>query len=59
MKITKIETEIKQIELKTPFKTALRTATHVEIIKSIQAGLEDVKSGKVQPIEKLWNQLDN
>ncbi|MDQ1339420.1 MAG: hypothetical protein QG567_572, partial [Campylobacterota bacterium] len=30
MKITKITTEIKYIELKTPFKTALRTATHVE-----------------------------
>ncbi|MDT8338944.1 MAG: dipeptide epimerase [Sulfurimonas sp.] len=33
MKITKIETEIKQIELKTPFKTALRTATHVEFVR--------------------------
>ena len=33
MKITKIKTEIKQIELKTPFKTALRTATHVEFLR--------------------------
>ncbi|MDD5399764.1 MAG: dipeptide epimerase [Sulfurimonas sp.] len=33
MKITKIETEIKYIELKTPFKTALRTATHVEFVR--------------------------
>jgi L-alanine-DL-glutamate epimerase-like enolase superfamily enzyme len=33
MKITKIKTEIKQIELKTPFKTALRTATHVEFVR--------------------------
>lgn len=33
MKITKIETEVKQIELKTPFKTALRTATHVEFVR--------------------------
>ncbi|MFA5454952.1 MAG: dipeptide epimerase [Sulfurimonas sp.] len=33
MKITKIETEIRRIELKTPFKTALRTATHVEFVR--------------------------
>lgn len=33
MKITKIETEVKHIELKTPFKTALRTATHVEFVR--------------------------
>ncbi|MDQ1244293.1 MAG: L-Ala-D/L-Glu epimerase, partial [Campylobacterota bacterium] len=33
MKITKITTEIKYIELKTPFKTALRTATHVEFVR--------------------------
>ena len=33
MKITKIETQIKNIELKTPFKTALRTTTHVEFVR--------------------------
>ncbi|MDQ1263582.1 MAG: L-Ala-D/L-Glu epimerase, partial [Campylobacterota bacterium] len=33
MKITKIQTEVKSIELKTPFKTALRTATHVEFVR--------------------------
>lgn len=33
MKITNIKTEVKQIELKTPFKTALRTATHVEFVR--------------------------
>jgi len=33
MKITKITTEVKRIELKTPFKTALRTATHVEFVR--------------------------
>ena len=33
MKITKIETQVKHIELKTPFKTALRTATHVEFVR--------------------------
>ncbi|OHD96607.1 MAG: dipeptide epimerase [Sulfurimonas sp. RIFCSPHIGHO2_12_FULL_36_9] len=33
MKITKIKTQVKHIELKTPFKTALRTATHVEFVR--------------------------
>ncbi len=33
MKITDITTEVKHIELKTPFKTALRTATHVEFVR--------------------------
>lgn len=38
---------------------ALKIVEANEMIKSIQAGLEDVKSGKVQPIEKLWSELDN
>ena len=33
MKITKIETQVKQIELKTPFKTALRETSHVEFVR--------------------------
>ena len=33
MKITKITTEVKQIELKTPFKTALRETSHVEFVR--------------------------
>ncbi|MDD3855411.1 MAG: type II toxin-antitoxin system Phd/YefM family antitoxin [Sulfurimonas sp.] len=38
---------------------ALKLVEANEMIKSIQAGLEDVKSGRVQPIEKLWSELDN
>lgn len=38
---------------------ALKLVEANEIIQSIQAGLEDIKAGRVQPIEKLWNQLDN
>jgi PHD/YefM family antitoxin component YafN of YafNO toxin-antitoxin module len=38
---------------------ALKIVEANEIIKSIQAGLEDVKSGRVQPIEKLWSELDS
>lgn len=33
MRIVEIITEVKQIELKTTFKTALRTATHVEFVR--------------------------
>lgn len=33
MKIINIKTEVERIELKTPFKTALRTATHVEFVR--------------------------
>ena len=33
MKITKITTEVKFIELKTPFKTALRETSHVEFVR--------------------------
>jgi len=32
-KITKITTEVKHIELKTPFKTALRETSHVEFVR--------------------------
>jgi len=38
---------------------ALKIVEANEMIKSIQIGLEDVKSGRVQPIEKLWSELDN
>ena len=33
MKITNITTQVKQIELKTPFKTALRETSHVEFVR--------------------------
>ncbi len=38
---------------------ALKSVEANEMIKSIYAGLEDVKSGRVQPIEKLWSELDS
>lgn len=40
MKIVDIETKIVSLELKTPFKTALRTATHVEFVR-VKAACED------------------
>ena len=36
---------------------ALKTVEANEMIKSISMGLDDVKNGKVQPIEKLWDEL--
>lgn len=38
---------------------ALKSVEANEMIKSIHVGLEDVKSGRVQPIEKLWSELDS
>lgn len=38
---------------------ALKIVEANEMIRSISAGLNDVKTGKVQPIEKLWSQLDS
>jgi hypothetical protein len=32
-------------------------STIKEILKSIFLGLDDVKNGRVQPIEKLWDEL--
>ena len=38
---------------------ALKSVEANEMIKSIHAGLEDAKLGRVQPIEKLWSELDS
>lgn len=38
---------------------ALKIVEANEVITSIQSGLEDVKSGRVHLIEKLWSELDN
>lgn len=36
---------------------ALKFVEANEMLKSISLGLDDVKSGRVQPIEKLWDEL--
>jgi PHD/YefM family antitoxin component YafN of YafNO toxin-antitoxin module len=36
---------------------ALKTLEANEMIQSISMGLDDVKKGKIQPIEKLWDEL--
>jgi len=36
---------------------ALKTVEANEMIKSISMGIDDVKKGKIQPIEKLWDEL--
>lgn len=36
---------------------ALKIVEANEMAKSISMGLDDVKNGKVQPIEKLWDAL--
>ena len=36
---------------------ALKIVEANKIMASISVGLDDIKNGKVQPIEKLWNEL--
>lgn len=36
---------------------ALKTLEANEMIQSISMGLDDAKKGKIQPIEKLWDEL--
>jgi PHD/YefM family antitoxin component YafN of YafNO toxin-antitoxin module len=37
---------------------ALKKVQGAEILLSIQKGLDDVKQGRVSPIESLWDELD-
>ncbi len=38
---------------------ALKIVEAEQILKSIKAGLNDVKLGNTKPISTLWNELDN
>lgn len=38
---------------------ALKKVQGAEILLSITQGLEDVRQGRVQPIESLWDELDD
>lgn len=38
---------------------ALKKVEAEQILTSVQAGLNDVKSGHTKPISLLWNELDN
>lgn len=38
---------------------ALKIVEAEQILKSIKAGLTDVKLGNTKPISTLWNELDN
>ena len=37
---------------------ALKKVQGAEILLSIQQGLDDVKQGRVSPIDSLWDELD-
>lgn len=38
---------------------ALKKVQGAEILLSITQGLEDVRQGRVQPVESLWDELDD
>ncbi|MDQ1339424.1 MAG: hypothetical protein QG567_576 [Campylobacterota bacterium] len=57
--VNKAETVLTSKDEHEKMTEALKIVEANEMIESIQVGLEDVKLGKVQPIEKLWSELDN
>lgn len=38
---------------------ALKQVEAQQLLKSIDSGLEDIKLGRVKPIDKLWDELDD
>jgi hypothetical protein len=38
-------------------KEALKEVESKKILQSIQSGLDDIKNGKTNPIDKLWDEL--
>ncbi len=67
MRIVQIETEVKRIELKTPFKTALREASHAEFVRvqvvdeNEHTGIGEAPSTKAitgEDIEDILNSID-
>ena len=52
--ISNIEEIIKRHD---DIKGALKEVESKKILQSIQSGLDDIKNGKTNPIDKLWDEL--
>ena len=52
--ISNIEEVIKRHD---DIKEALKEVESKKILQSIQSGLDDIKNGKTNPIDKLWDEL--
>ena len=57
LKNNKVEAVIISKDEYESMKEALNEVESKKILKSIQSGLDDMKSGKTKSIDKLWDEL--
>ena len=57
LKNNKVEAVIISKDEYENMKEALKEVESKKILKSIQSGLDDMKSGKTKSIDKLWDEL--
>ena len=57
LKNNKVEAVIISKDKYESMKEALKEVESKKILKSIQSGLDDMKSGKTKSIDKLWDEL--
>ncbi len=57
LKNNKVEAVIISKDEYENMKEALKQIEAKKIIDSIQSGLDDIKNGKTNPIDKLWDEL--
>ena len=57
LKNNKVEAVIISKDEYESMKEALKEVESKKILQSIQSGLDDIKNGKTNPIDKLWDEL--
>ena len=57
LKNNKVEAVIISKDEYENMKEALKEVESKKILQSIQSGLDDIKNGKTNPIDKLWDEL--
>ena len=57
LKNNKVEAVIISKDEYENMKKALKEVESKKILQSIQSGLDDIKNGKTNPIDKLWDEL--
>jgi PHD/YefM family antitoxin component YafN of YafNO toxin-antitoxin module len=59
LKNNKVEAVLISKEEYEAMQEALKKVEAQELLEGVRKGLEDVKQGRVQPIERLWDALDD
>jgi PHD/YefM family antitoxin component YafN of YafNO toxin-antitoxin module len=59
LKNNKVEAVLISKEEYEVMQEALKKVEAQELLEGVRKGLEDVKQGRVQPIERLWDALDD